>query len=478
MTRTAAPSLGPMAQLMAPTDLPFVVMEARERPMHVGGLQLFTSPPDADRDYLRGIYEAAIASEDELHPLLARRPGRTPLIGRYQWEVDRNIDLSYHVRHTGLPRPGRIRELLEVVGRLHGTLLDRNRPLWEAHLIEGLDDGRFALYTKVHHALLDGVSAMRLLSDALSTDPDERDMPPPWAARTRVREARGETDVTGSAPPGLEDLVAGAISGAAGLARFGFDALAVTGRLAESIRDGLAEDAAVLPYQAPATMLNVPITGARRFAAESWSLERVKAAGKRLGGTLNDAVLAMCGGALRRYLADLNALPDTPLIAMVPVSLRGEGDPAGGNSVGVILANLATHTDSGAERFGLVKASMDAGKARFEGLSPVQVMALSSPAFLPMATGPLFRFDGFRRPPYNVTVSNVPGPRETRYWNGARMDGSYPVSIPMDGQALNITLSSYDGSLDFGLIGDRNAVPHLQRLLDHLEDSLVELEAA
>lgn len=464
--------------VMDPTDLPFVVMEARERPMHVGGLQLFTTPDGADWDYVRGIYESALADPAELHPLLSRRPGRTPIIGRLQWEVDERIDLSYHVRHSGLARPGRIRELLEVVGRLHGTLLDRNRPLWEAHLIEGLDDGRFAVYTKIHHALVDGVSAMRMLSDALSTDPDERDMPPPWAARSRVRAAK--TDAGSSAPGGspFETAAAGILNTASSIGRLGFDLAATAGRFTDSIRDGLDDHASVLPYQAPETMLNVPITGARRFAAESWDLERIRSAGKRLGGTLNDAVLAMCGGALRRYLVDQEALPETPLIAMVPVSLRAADDASGGNAVGVILANLATHTSSGAERFELVKASMDAGKARFEGLSQGQIMALSAISFIPMATGPLFRFDSFRRPPYNITISNVPGPKETRYWNGARMDGSYPVSIPMDGQALNITLSSYDGSIDFGLIGDRNAVPHLQNLLEHLEESLVELEEA
>lgn len=462
--------------LMDPTDLPFVVMEARERPMHVGGLQLFTTPEGADWDYVRGVYESALADPAELHPLLSRRPGKTPIVGRLRWEVDEKIDLSYHVRHSGLARPGRIRELLEVVGRLHGTLLDRNRPLWEVHLIEGLDDGRFAVYTKIHHALVDGVSAMRMLSDALSTDPDERDMPPPWAARTRVRQAKEQAKTHDDGGSPLEAAAAGLLNVASSVGRFGFDLAATAGRFTDSIRDGLDDHASVLPYQAPETMLNVPITGARRFAAESWDLERIRSAGKRLGGTLNDAVLAMCGGALRRYLVTQDALPDTPLIAMVPVSLRTADDTSGGNAVGVILANLATHTASGAERFELVKSSMDAGKARFEGLSQGQIMALSAISFIPMATSPLFRFDSFRRPPYNITISNVPGPRETRYWNGARMDGSYPVSIPMDGQALNITLSSYDGSIDFGLIGDRNAVPHLQNLLEHLEESLVELE--
>jgi diacylglycerol O-acyltransferase / wax synthase len=468
-----------MAQFMGATEAPFVLMEARERPMHVGGLQLYSTPEEAGPDYLRSIYESAIADESELHPLLAQRPGSRPLLGRLQWERDDRIDLSYHVRHTGLPRPGGIKQLLELVGRLHGTLLDRNRPLWESHLIEGLDDGRFAVYTKVHHAVLDGVSAMRLLSEALSIDPDERDMPPPWSSRTRVRRIRGDDPEARARPDTFEGLVAGAIGAAAAAARLGYDAVAVSARLAESVREGLDEAAAVLPYQAPPSMLNVPITGARRFAADSWSLERVRAAGKRLGGTLNDAVLAMCGGALRRYLASSDALPDEPLVAMVPVSLRGADDATvGGNSVGVLLANLATHTASGSERFELVKASMDAGKARFRGMTPVQVMALSSPAFLPMATSPLFRFEGFRRPPYNLTISNIPGPRETRYWNGARMDGNYPVSIPLDGQALNITVSSYADSLDFGLIGDRNRLPQMQRMLQHLEESLVELEEA
>ncbi|MDZ7676288.1 MAG: wax ester/triacylglycerol synthase family O-acyltransferase [Acidimicrobiales bacterium] len=463
---------------MDPTDLPFVLMEARERPMHVGGLQLFTSPAGADHDYLRGIYETAIENPGELHPLLRRRPGRTPVLGRFQWEVDKNIDLSYHVRHTGIPRPGRIRELLEVVSRLHGTLLDRNRPLWEAHLIEGLDDGRFALYTKVHHALVDGVSAMRMLSDALSIDPDERDVPPPWAARTRIREAKAAEESTGSGDGGWEAVAAAALNTASSIARLGYDVAAVSGRLTESIREGIAEQASVLPYQAPPSMLNVPITGARRFAAQSWDLERVRAAGKRLGGTLNDAVLTMCGGALRRYLLSQDALPDTPLVAMVPVSLRKDEDSRGGNQVGVLLANLGTHLDSDEARFEAVKSSMDAGKARFEGLTQGQIIALSAVPMVPMVTGPLFRFESFRRPPFNITISNIPGPPETRYWNGARMDGSYPVSILLDGQALNITLSSYDGSLDFGLIGDRNAVPHLQNLLEHLEESLTGLEHA
>lgn len=464
-----------MATTMDPVDLMFMLAEGRERPTHVGGLQLFTKPDDAGPNYLREIYESALEDPRELHPLLLRRPGSTPIVGRMQWATDRSIDLSYHVRHSGLPSPGRIRELFEVVGRLHGTLLDRNRPLWETHLIEGLEDGRFAMYTKIHHALLDGVSAMRLLSDALSPDPDERDMPPPWAARSRIRATKPESSSNGRAGRGLADAAAAALSGAAAIARVGYDTVGATSRLTSQFRDGLSEHAAVLPYQAPESMLNVPITGARRFAADSWSMDRIKTVGSAHDATLNDVVLAMCGGALRRYLLGFDALPATPLVAAVPVSLRKD-DSAGGNSVGVVLANLGTHTGAPGERLELVKRSMRAAKARFDGLSRTQVLALSALSFGPIATGPLFRFDGFRRPPFNVLISNVPGPAETRYWNGARMDGSYPVSIPMDGQALNITLSSYAGSVDIGLTADREKVPHVQRLLDHLEEALAELE--
>ena len=466
-----------MPTLMDPADLPFILMEGRARPMHVAGLQLFSPPADAGPDYIRGIYEAALEDPRELHPLLSRRPGRAPFVGRMQWERDRNIDLSYHVRHTGLPRPGRIRELLEVVSRLHGTLLDRNRPLWEAHLIEGLEDGRFAVYTKVHHALVDGVSAMRMLSDALSVDPDERDMPPPWASRSRVR-AKREENFYAEPPPGapLERAAASLLNGASAVARAGYDAIGVSARLRQSVRDGLSDHASVLPYQAPESMLNVPITGGRRFAADSWRLDRIKAVGSAHGATLNDVVLAMCGGALRRYLLDLDSLPSTPLVAAIRVSLRTD-DSVGGNAVGILLANLGTHTDSAEERLRLASESMKAGKSQFEGLSSAQALALSALPMGPMATAPLFRFDRFRRAPFNVIISNVPGPRETRYWNGARMDGAYPVSIPVDGQALNITLSSYAGSIDFGLTADRERVPHVQRLLDYLEDSLAELEA-
>lgn len=231
-----------------------------------------------------------------------------------------------------------------------------------------------------------------------------------------------------------------------------------------------------MPYQAPRSPLNVSITGARRFAADDWPLERIGAVREATGATVNDVLMGMCAGALRRYLLDLGELPDDPLVAMVPVSLREAGDEALNNAVGVVLCNLGTHLADPEERFAWVRNSMDQGKLSLQGLTPTAAMLVSALTFAPLALGPLFRFEAFRRPPFNLVISNVPGPRRQLYWNGAKLLGDYPLSIPSHGQAVNITATTVNGDLDIGITGDRNALPHLQDLLDHLETSLAELE--
>jgi diacylglycerol O-acyltransferase len=448
------------------TDAMFLIGEARSKPMHVGGLQLFTPPEGAGPDYARTQYRQAIELGDPA-PLFRRRAVRSLAgLGPYEWCDDEDVDLEYHVRHSALPYPGRIRELLALVSRLHGTLLDRNRPLWETHVIEGLQDGRLATYNKVHHALIDGLSAMRWMSSALSEDPEERDMPPPWALR---RPPRPRQD-----PGPLRAVLGAAKVSVAGTKAVGQASLAAV----RTAMKALVDEAQALPYQAPRTILNQPITGARRFAAESWPLARVGAVKEGLGASLNDVVLAMCGGALRRYLQEQDALPDAPLIAAVPVALRkGEDGPREGNAVGAVLCNLGTDLDAPGDRFERVKRSMDDAKAQMSGMGQLGVTLLSAINFGPVALGPLFRYPVLRKPPFNLIISNVPGPRKPLYWNGARLEGVYPASIPFDGQALNITLTSYAGSLEFGIVGCRRRVPHLQRLLDHLEASLVELES-
>jgi diacylglycerol O-acyltransferase len=194
---------------------------------------------------------------------------------------------------------------------------------------------------------------------------------------------------------------------------------------------------------------------------------------------VNDVVLAMCAGALRGYLLALGALPAEPLIAMVPVSLHtSDSGEDGGNAVGAVLCNLATDLADPADRLRTVHVSMRRGKQSLEGLSQLQVLALSAVTMSPIALGFLLRNQGRARPPFNLIISNVPGPRQPMYWNGARLDGLYPLSVPIDGQALNITCTSYADQLAFGLTGCRRTLPHLQRLLSFLDDELTALEAA
>jgi WS/DGAT/MGAT family acyltransferase len=226
-------------------------------------------------------------------------------------------------------------------------------------------------------------------------------------------------------------------------------------------------------------MFIVKIGGARRVAAQSWPLERFQRIKRAAGVTLNDVVLAMCSGALRAYLTEQGGLPDRPLIAMVPVSLRSESEAdSGGNMVGSILCNLATDRDDPADRLAVISESMGTNKKIFAELPRMQALALSALARAPLGLTGLPGFVRATAPPFNLVISNVPGPRKPLYWKGARLAGNYPLSIALDGQAMNITMVSNAGNLDFGLVGCRRSVPHLQRMLSHLEDALKALEVA
>jgi diacylglycerol O-acyltransferase / wax synthase len=455
---------------MPPQDSMFLVPESREQPMHVGGLQVFELPEGADDGFVTELYQQAVSvPPEDVHPLFRKRPRRAlTTAGQWSWVEDEDLDLEHHVRHSALPRPGRVRELLALTSRLHGTLLDRKRPLWEAHLIEGLEGGRFAVYSKTHHAMIDGISAMRLLQRSMSTDPAAA-LPLPFAMPRAPR----RSDDAGS---GLLGMPAAAARTAL---QVGKDAVTITPALAKIAEKVVKQQRLALPGQAPRTILNTSISGSRRFAADGWDLERIRRIGKASGCTVNDVVLAMCSGALRKYLLDLGALPDAPLVAMTPVNLRADDpdDDRTGNAVGIILCNLATDLEDPAARLQAVRESMMHGKDVLSGLDQLQITALSAIALTPIGLNafvPLHKLTNA----YNLVISNVPGPKETLYFNGARLQGLYPLSIPTHGQALNITVTSYAGQMQFGLTGDRKALPSLQRLLVHLEDALDELEEA
>ena len=527
---------------VGPLDAMFLGGESREQPMHVGGLMLFELPegagrdhvfPESSRDFVSRLYHDLLAAP-EVNPLFARRVrNRAVDLGYWSWEQDDEIDLEYHVRLSALPRPGRYRELFELTSRLHGTLLDRQRPLWEMHLIEGVEGRRFAVYSKIHHSLLDGVTALRLMQQTLTTDPTRTNMPATYALPGDGGGANGEAGAAGAA----RGRAGGAGSGGAGRAGVG-----ATGWVGEWAGDGAARVAggwapagaagggvgmptpaellaaigripgrtlgsavhtvggagrlladlaglppaalrsllhSTMPFQAPRTVFNQAVTGARRFAAQSWPIERLEKVRAITGATLNDVLLAMCSGALRNYLLDLNALPDKALTAMVPVNLRtNDAGPGGGNSLATLIADLATDLSDPEQRIRRIIASTTQAKRVLSELTPLQNLVVGALGFAVAGPGAVLPgVAGRTTPPYNIVISNVPGPSESPlYWNGSRLLGLYPASIVMNGQALNISVTSYAHQLHFGLIGDRRTVPHLQRMLTHLETSLAELE--
>jgi len=456
------------AKKLGVLDSLFLAAESRESMMHVGGLLVFSPPPDAPTGFLRALADG-LRDQPEVQPpwnLELRRPDmlKNPL---NSWVEDKDFDLDYHVRRSALPAPGDERELGILVSRLHGIQLDFHRPLWEVHFIEGLAGGRLAMYFKVHHALVDGYTGMRMLAASLSSDPDERNAPLFFARPPRTR-LSGAGDAAGA--PTLAALFE-ALRGQAG-------AMRDVGRaIARVVRASRAKDRAlVAPLSAPRSILNRRISRNRRFATQQFDFERMRNVARASGGTLNDVILALSGAALRRLFLELGELPKKPLIAMLPVNVRPKDDPGGGNAIGAILASLATDVEDPAERLAAIIESTTRGKEQLQGMSRGAILQYSAFLLAPLTFQQVTGTGGRTLPAFNVVVSNVPGPEKPLYFNGARLEAFYAASIPFHGYGLNITITSYAGTLNFGFTGCRDTVPHLQRLAVYSGEALDELE--
>ena len=454
-------------------DLSFVLMETRQTPMHVAGLQTFVPPADAPRDFPKQVYE-----------YLRRFPVTTPPFnyvlrgigaGRLlpSFEVADKVDLDYHLRHSALPYPGGERELGMVVSRLHSNAMDLDRPLWEIHLIEGLHGGRFALYAKLHHSLADGVSGVGMLN--YSDDPATSETPPVWAA---TRPASATTAREGALSPGtfgaFGQVSAAVLNQARALPDL-FRGLLGTAQAAIGLKPD-PEFASLA--EAPRTMFNVNVTPQRRVATQSTPLVRLKRIGEAAGGSVNDVLLAACSAAMRRYLIEHDALPERTLIASVPVALpRDITQPGGGgNAVSFANVRLGTDVEDVRARFEIIRRSSTVGREYLKHMSQTALIGytvlISSPQMLTRVPA-----IGARVPPiYNVIISNVPGPRAKLYFLGAQMEAYYPISALAHGQALNVTVLSYAGGLYFGFTGCAERVPHLQRLAVYTGEAIDELE--
>jgi diacylglycerol O-acyltransferase len=467
-----------VAKRLSPSDTMFLYGESREQMMHVAGMMPFTPAPDSPPDYLRELMNEQRAGATVHAPwnLKLRTPDMlwNPL---QSWTEEPDVDLEYHVRRSALPSPGDERELGILVSRLHGHHVDLHRPPWELHLIEGLERGRFAWYVKVHHSLVDGYSAMQALINGLSHDPDDRERPLFFSVPRRARAAE---------PPGPSEPGDGAAGGgihypellAAVRAQYGASKTVVRAVVNVIKASRAGNHDLISPLEAPRCVLNARISKSRRFATQSLPVARIRAIARAANGTLNDVVLALSGGSLRTYLLEQNALPSAPLVAMLPVAIRARDELGGRNAVGAILATLATDIDDPGERLARIVASTTRAKQQLQGMSKAAILQYSALLTAPSMLQMIPSTAGHMRPTFNVVISNVPGPDRPLYFRGARLEASYPMSIPVHGQALNITCNSYAGMVCFGFTGCRDTVPHLQRLAVYCGEALPELEHA
>ena len=449
-------------------DAAFLLGETRVTPMHVAGLQVFRVPEGASRHFVSELYAFMRGFPVTAEPFNFQLAGRLTDKLLPSWEIRDDVDLDYHFRYSALPHPGGERELGVLVSRLHSVHMDLTRPLWEMHLIEGLQGSRFAIYIKLHHALVDGAAAMKLLT--LMNDPEDGFAPPIWAAD--LGQAPSHRTTGASLLERASDVLQKELASLPSLTR----------GLAKSTKTlfGLAERGDLASVgEAPRTILNVKISGQRRVATQLVDIARVKAIGRAAGGTINDVVLAACGGALRSYLAALGKLPDRSLVASVPVALMREEGEAAGNAVTTFLARLGTDIDDPRRRFEEVRRSSEAGKAHLKEMTGTAVANYTMLLAVPLLITSHLPDLGTLAPPlFNLIVSNVPGPRARLRFHGAEMEAFYPVSQIGQGQALNISLIGYADQLAFGLVACRDSVPRVQRLAVALSEAVDELEAA
>jgi WS/DGAT/MGAT family acyltransferase len=451
-------------------DAAFLLAETRDTPLHVAGLQVFRIPADAPAHFVSKLAEELRSFPVTARPLNYRLRGG--LAGRVMpsWEVADDVDLDYHLRHSALPYPGGERELGVLVSRLHSNPMDLSRPLWEFHLIEGLAGHRFAIYCKLHHALVDGVSSLKLLN--LSNDPASSFVAPFWAAHPgeKLRRRARAHGVAGGLPAAIEQALEQEVKALPSLVRGLANVLtAALGSAKDHDLTSIAE--------APRTILNVRVGEQRRVATHMASLRRIKAIGRAAGGTINDVVLAACSGALRRYLDEQDALPARSLIAAVPMALHHDAGAASGNAVTSLNTRLGTDISDVRERFELIRRTSEAGKAHLKTMTETAALHYTIIMSLPVLLAWLPGFGNLVPPVTNLIVSNVPGPRETLYFHGAEMVAYYPVSQVGHGMALNITVLSYADQLSFGLVACRDSVPSVQRLALYIGEALDELEA-
>jgi WS/DGAT/MGAT family acyltransferase len=460
-------------------DALFLYLESAETPMHVGSMHLFEPPPGGADDFVERV-RAHLAARLDSADVFTRRLAPMPLgLANPAWVRADEVDLDHHVRRLRLPAPGTLAQLHDAVASLHARLLDRDRPLWEMVVIEGLASGRIGFYAKVHHAGLDGQAGVALAQAVYAV-----------GAGTGAAPVAGGAVPTGAHAPGAVRVAAAGLRHNAeqlldlgrrlpGIAR----AIGSAAWAGASGGDGVGAMMGGGDLLAPRTVLNGAISRRRAFASVSVPIDRARAIAQRHEATLNDVVLAACGDALRGWLQARGELPEAPLLAAMPVSLRSRGDAQANTQAMMARTTLATDVADPHLRLARIRDASLRIKGALrdvKGAVPTEFPSLGLPWLGNLLAGVWGRGRlADRLPPLaNVVVSNVPGPPVPLYLLGARMLGYWPVSIPIHGMALNVTVQSYAGSLDFGLIACRRTVPDVDAIAARIGAAFDALDAA
>ncbi|MDP9023568.1 MAG: wax ester/triacylglycerol synthase family O-acyltransferase [Actinomycetota bacterium] len=462
-------------------DAAFLYGETPSVHMHVASAMLF-DPSTADVDYsLQRVRDTVQAHLHEI-PTFRQRLVFVPFnVHHPVWVNDPGFDLEYHIRSATLPGAGGLDELADFTADVISRPLDRDRPLWEMWYVDGLEDGHIAVVTKIHHAAIDGVSGREIATTLLDTDPDpeisasqETFEPEPIPSDLHLL-ARAAAD-RASLPVELAETAYRTVRGALKLGALEFQA-----RRDDS--DQPNGDRPPAPFTAPRTRFNASITPHRRVEFVSCELDDIKQVKRAFDVSFNDVVLAVCAGALRRYLAQHGELPGEDLVTWVPIAVRAGGGDAQRNAVSAMITSLATATADPAERLRRVSRSAQIAKRQHLAIGATTLTdwaEFAAPAMFARAAR-LYSATGMaerHRPLYNVVISNVPGPRRSLYFAGAELLSYYPMGPIIDGGALNISVVSYRDGLFFGLVTCRETVPDVSRLGEYLADSLAELVEA
>lgn len=450
-------------QALTLVDMGFLYTETVASPKHVAGLQIFSAPDNYEGNFTRDLFDSLMSQDDIKAPFNLKL--KKQLTGQYYWAEDNSIDLSYHVRFAMLPQPGNESQLLHFVEHQHETLLDRNRPLWEMILIDGLEDNKFAIYLKAHHAFTDGAKANQLLMSYLSKNTDG-EMTAFWNIEREQKEKQLDSMLTSLTKTSKK--VTDQVKSIPSLTK-------LTTKLLFQAANVYKADMPT-PFMAPKTPFSVSPKRARRAAVSALPLNRIKRVGKMTGATINDVVVTICDMAIHNYLENKNFKLKKPLVAQMPMSLRDAGDTVTNNQVAISLVELAYQGESPLERLMTIKDSCIKLKNETRLLTKEALTSYTMASQGLAVVSEFFNLDTVLPPMGNVLISNVPGPREPLYMMGAKMEQCFPISVLPPGMSLNITLYSYNGLINVGLVSCRSALPDLTDLAEYVSNAFLELE--